>query len=80
MLKICDIFYEICMKLEFNNIAKLGLMSKHHLKLIKSYNYYHFNIKIKNFGKICLYNFKKITLVRSIIDDNLRLLRNCSTV
>ena len=80
MLKIYDIFYEICMKLEFNDISKLGLISKHHLKSIKSYNYYHFNVKIKNFDKICLYNFKNITPAQSIIDDNLKLLRNCHTL
>ena len=80
MLKINDIFHEICMKSEFNKIIKMGLMLKQHLKLIKSYNYYHYNVKIKNFDKICLYNFKDITPARSIIDDNLKLLRNCHTL
>ena len=83
MLNISDIFYEICMISKFKEIAKMNLLSKCHLKLIKSYNYYHFKINIddENFNKIHLYNFKNINLtLNAIMNNKLKELKNCHTL
>ena len=80
-----DVFIEICKNLDFNELLKLQLLSKHYKNIIRNTRWIHTEVKLKNTNDInnkikyltSDFNFKKYKLKKcdKITDESVKLLQ-----